>query len=301
MSKDEMLEANALGTLEPIKGRCFNAGVVVYNIIKLRTDGYTTRDFLSPLSIQGVYYDQGVLNYLFWDHTQYVDARIFNNRGWDKTFNINESLILHYAPGNPWELRLTEKDLASIENLAVLNEKKDYYLNPYYMKMIDVWWKYAKKTRMYQTLLNESQLLHDYFMSRIVKTFFESFNVRYEKMRMSELMLKAHNDNSFGDSVRNNGIKRCAIYGMGYYGKMMLALLRKHQVDVEYYVDQNNCDVDLNRRGIGDVDSSIPIIICVSRETDNRGRDEKERHPSVHISWQCRPSINGESYWQCNS
>ncbi len=270
LSYEEMAKAIDEDRLIPRKGECFNAGVVLYNLEKIRKKGLTFNDFKSVLEDPETYYDQGVINHYFWDDAIYVDTELYNNRGWNKNFDFRNSYIIHYAAGNPWELKLTGEELAMFDNYSILEEKRKYYLNDYYMKMVDLWWEYAKKTIIFEQLKKESEIINEYFITRIIKTFIEPFEREHHMLHLHERLLCKDSLIGIGQLLKAKKIERCAIYGMGHFGRIVYKMMCRDGIEVAYYIDIHvQPDIDLERRSMDCLDHNIPVIVCLGNKTED--------------------------------
>lgn len=122
-------------------GRFFNSGVLLFNIPKLKEDGYCYALYADILkkypNIKMEYPDQDMLNILFWDKTKYMDRLRYNYASlhyrMEETENLYDSLeelerncsIIHMIGGTkPW---------VNISKAAV----------------DELWWEYAARTPFY--------------------------------------------------------------------------------------------------------------------------------------------------------
>ena len=131
------LERNLFGRYDDL--RYFNAGVMMWNLEKLREDDIGFDNYLriaEELNYNLPIVDQDILNYGYYDKTKYIDAKIYNymtnvflREDWseDKT---KDAVILHFSGYNPWKAG----PKAGVTK---------------------IWWNYAKKTPFYQEMLEE--------------------------------------------------------------------------------------------------------------------------------------------------
>lgn len=121
----------------------FNAGVLVFNLKKLRS-ACDFAFFMEQALVRKeelVFHDQDLLNYLFWNDVKYVEAEKFNlaartayNSGYDAAWVKTHTAILHYAGPKPWRHKEVRYELEGF------------------------WWEYAKKTPFYTELLEDMVL-----------------------------------------------------------------------------------------------------------------------------------------------
>lgn len=123
-----------------------NSGVLLMNLPKLREKNVPKKMFeILNFHKELLYPDQDLINIICEDH-----IKILHN-GWNFVFAINPMLVsnnrcLHL--GIEWS-----KGLADQKIIHYISEVKPW--NTPDMSYGDVWWKYAKKTPVYQTLLKE--------------------------------------------------------------------------------------------------------------------------------------------------
>ncbi len=263
-TEQELKEGIHLGTICPERGECFNAGVVLYNIEEIRGK-YSFQDFEKVMQETDYYYDQGVLNYLFWDKAIYIDTLKYNNRGY-QGIDINDIVIIHYAAGNPWELWLSERELQELKGIELLDKKRDSTLNAYYMHLTSIWWDYAKETPVYDLLKYEREVKQDYFMRKIVREYFVPVNREIGRLRGTEMLINAVlKYGSIAECFCQQGVAGCAIYGLGKVGRYVLGDLKKNNFPVTCYIDRREyLEVSIPYRHVGEIeDISAPIIVCV--------------------------------------
>lgn len=262
--KEEVFRKVKEGILFPQKGECFNAGVMLYDFQKMKK-AYSFNSFKQYLGNEDIYYDQGLLNHLFWDKTEYLPTGIYNNRGHDYKAEISDSVIIHYADANPWEMMFTKEDLLMLNQYEVLSGKRRDCLNEYYIDMVSVWWEYAKNSVFYSEFCREAEIMHRYFMDRIVRTYFQNIEKDYRILKFKEKLLERIMDGRFIRKLKEEkGIEKCSVYGMGYFGTMVSSYLRQY-IEIPYYVDRFKRDnTDIDYRTIDQIsDTDIPVLICV--------------------------------------
>lgn len=118
----------------------FNAGVMIFNLKKLRSSCNFAFFMEQALAYREelVFHDQDLLNYLFWNDVTYADAEKYNlaartayNIGYRVSQVREHTAILHYAGPKPWRHKEVRYELEQF------------------------WWEYAKKTPFYTELLED--------------------------------------------------------------------------------------------------------------------------------------------------
>ena len=264
LDKAEVLKKVKEGNIFPVKGECFNAGVMLYDFRRMKNN-YSFSFFKPYLEKEDIYYDQGILNYLFWDKTEYLPTEIYNNRGHNKVAEIENSVIIHYADANPWEMIFTKEDLLLLNKYKILHGKKNDCLNEYYINMVSIWWEYAKYSEFYSDFFHEAEIMHRYFMDRILRTYFQNMEKEHRLLKFKEKLLEKTIDGSLIRDLKDDkGIEKCSIYGMGYFGSLVSTYLRQY-IEIPYYVDRfirNNTDIEY--RTIDQInDTEIPVLVCI--------------------------------------
>lgn len=124
----------------------FNSGVLLMNLNELRSMNIVEECFkLLEIHKELLYPDQDLLNLICADKT-----KILTN-SWNFVFAINTALVLN----NQFLDLAVEwtKGLADQKIIHYISEHKPWNLPE--MSYADIWWKYAKKTPIYQALLKE--------------------------------------------------------------------------------------------------------------------------------------------------
>ena len=262
--KEDLVKGVRAGIIQPKKGECFNAGVVLYDFSRMRSD-YHFSSFKKLIEDKEIFYDQGILNYLFWDKTEYVPTEIYNNRGMNHSANIEDSVIIHYADANPWEMLFTRDDLELLKKYDVLSGKRVDCLNEYYMDMVSVWWKYSQNSVYHNEFIREAEVMHRYFMDRIVRTYFEKMEKEHRLMIFKEKLLEQTINESLVRKIKaNNSSGQCIIYGMGYFGRLISKYLNNYMW-IPFYIDREKKDnTDLEYRSIEQLNGyKAPVLVCV--------------------------------------
>ncbi len=121
-------------------GMYFNAGVLLFNLAKLRETTSFARLMEQAVHIRDdlVFHDQDLLNYVFHQDVRYMEPERYNllartafNAGYAYDWVKEHTAIVHYAGPKPWRHREVRYALEAF------------------------WWEYAKKTPYYTELLEE--------------------------------------------------------------------------------------------------------------------------------------------------
>lgn len=263
-TKDEVFKGVKEGTLYPQRGDCFNAGVVLYDFPKMKAE-YGFIVFSNYLDDKSFYYDQGILNYLLWDKTNYFPTELFNNRGHDHSVDITNSVILHYASSNPWELKFTKSDLSVLNEFMILEGKKKDCLNEYYLGMVALWWEYAKKSEYYLEFCQEAEIIHRYFMDRLTKNYFLGMENEYRFLKFESRLL----EQMAGDKLLKKLERLCidntlVIYGMGVIGMLVYEYLKQF-FTIPYYVDKYKKNaITLDYKSLDELKKdNYTVLVCI--------------------------------------
>lgn len=261
----EMLLKVRNGEILPERGDCFNSGVMLYNV-KLIRQLYSTRDFFEVIESKDYYYDQGVLNFLFWDKAKYIDTKLYNNRGY-KEVNVDDIVIIHYASDNPWEMLLDNDDLKKIRQISIFEKKMKESLNGFYLSLVNIWWEYAEKTEYYNLMLSEAKIKHDYFMKRIVSVYFYNIDKDVKRLKANSVLVDAIlKYGTIANALKSKEIYSCALYGMGKIGRFIFQDLKENGFNILFYSDQKKYDdIDLIYKSLDELkNETCCLVVCVS-------------------------------------
>ena len=153
------------------KGDEFNAGMILFNISKMRKENitFTTYAELAKELNGNFYQDQGLLNALFGEHgTKYVEKYKYNftcpfYRKFkqeisllDSKFTLDDIVVLHYAgPGiRPWLWKIGQAEYERLKKKDLLKffALKGYIIDDLYMQLQTKWWDTAECTDVYQEI-----------------------------------------------------------------------------------------------------------------------------------------------------
>lgn len=164
-------------TKEPGKFGYFNSGVVLYNVEKMRKEiSLDFYDFVLSHSNE-FFFDQGMLNHLFYLQTKYAETLLYNFRAYIgfrhyhdmalKMANNREIYIYHYTcngtPYKPWDLWI-EEDGFFEEFSPSPFESEYYYISKEVNTLMGIWWKYAFRTPFFHMLYTEMKAKRDYIL-----------------------------------------------------------------------------------------------------------------------------------------
>jgi len=150
----------------------FNAGVMLWNIEKLRAEGYCFEKYMllaESLDYRLLAPDQDLLNYMHIGQVKYVEsmkydffAKFYYYRGITLAEMPKDTAIIHFTGTKPWEGEQIHFDIEKI------------------------WWDYAKDTPFYQELLEDFQkaCIESNTIFQMVE------NLTLEKRELYDLILK---------------------------------------------------------------------------------------------------------------
>ena len=165
------------------KGEFFNSGVLLMNLDQFRKGNITLEDYNAAYQscvTKGikVFYDQGLLNYMFYNKTLYLSSMDYNYRfsipkdyakRLDPTREYKKAII-HYTgmkqPYKPWDIRLTKEE---VERYGTVPYSGDYfYVNEELNDLCSLWWSYAEKTPVYDVLDYEAKVKTKWFRRNLL-------------------------------------------------------------------------------------------------------------------------------------
>lgn len=190
-----MLDHTLVNLESAAKGEFFNSGVLVFNIglfrknisIKDYADAYAECD---RNGIQ-VFYDQGLLNYMFYDKTRYFSSMDYNYRysiPKDYSKRIDSKIqykkaIIHFTgmkqPYKPWDIVFTDEEVKMFGKVPY--ENGYFYVSDELNKLMLVWWKYAKLTPVYEELVFAEHIKHKWFSRNLLPIFIKHNDIMKKK------------------------------------------------------------------------------------------------------------------------
>ncbi len=151
----------------------FNSGMLLFDMEKMRKDiTFETYVKLSERLHGDYYQDQGLLNAQFAEHgTKYVWKQKYNftcafyRKYQDAVqkelpgFTVDDAVVLHYpGPGiRPWQAAFSREEYEQLRDNGVLEllAMQGFIVDDLYMKLLTIWWDYAKKTPVYEELQSD--------------------------------------------------------------------------------------------------------------------------------------------------
>lgn len=191
-----ILSSDLVNLESAAKGEFFNSGVLLMNLEKFRETNISLNDYdrayksCEEKNIK-VFYDQGLLNYMFYDKTIYLSSMDYNfrysipidyKRRLDPKREYKKSII-HYTgmrqPYKPWDIRLTKDEIASFGNVPFSNDY--FFINSDLNDLFEIWWKYAEKTPVYDKITYECAIKTKWFRRNLLD-FTKKHNVLVESL-----------------------------------------------------------------------------------------------------------------------
>lgn len=166
------------------RGEFFNSGVLLMNIDKFREENISLYDYDQAYQYCvshdiKVFYDQGLLNFMFFDKSIYLSSMDYNfrysiPRDYKNRLDPNreyKKAIIHYTgmkqPYKPWDLRLTEED---IEPFGGVPYSQDYFfLAKDLNELCEIWWKYAETVPVYDQIQHDAAVKTKWFRRNILE------------------------------------------------------------------------------------------------------------------------------------
>lgn len=153
------------------RGSDFNAGMILFNMPKMRQDiSFETYCKLADQLEGDYYFDQGLLNHEFSESgTQYVWKEKYNFtcsfyrkykeeiRNIFPKFTFDDVVIMHFpGPGiRPWEMSISQEEYRQMKEEGILPflASQNYIIDDVYVFFLNKWWEFARKTMCYEELL----------------------------------------------------------------------------------------------------------------------------------------------------
>lgn len=165
------------------RGEFFNSGVLLINLDKFRED-VTEDTYIKAYEKCNkdeieVFYDQGLLNYVFFDKTKYLSSMDYNFRfSIPKTYSNRidpkkeyKKAIIHYTgmkqPYKPWDLRFTDDIVEMFKNVPYKDEY--FYISKELNDILEIWWKYAERTPVYDILFTQMSFKLKWFKRNLLE------------------------------------------------------------------------------------------------------------------------------------
>lgn len=178
-----MLDSTLVNLESAAKGEFFNSGVLLMNLEKFREERIGLNDYdraYASCEENGikVFYDQGLLNYMFYDKTLYLSSMDYNFRysipiDYKRRLEQNreyKKAIIHYTgmcqPYKPWDIRLTEDEILMYGKVPFSNEY--FFINQELNQLFEIWWGYAKKTPVYDEIERDCAIKTKWFRRNLL-------------------------------------------------------------------------------------------------------------------------------------
>lgn len=177
-----MLNYSIVNLEAAARGEYFNSGVLIMNLDLFRKnitmDKYNEAYASCVKRGITVFYDQGLLNYMFFDKTLYFSSMDYNFRysipidykNRLDPHRIYKMAIVHFTgmkqPYKPWDLMLDDEDT---KKFGVVPFKDNYfYVSADLNNLMSKWWHYAEQTPIYQQVYNEMLLKRKWFKRNLM-------------------------------------------------------------------------------------------------------------------------------------
>lgn len=186
-----MLTPEIVNLESAARGEYFNSGVLIMNLDLFRKnitlDDYNRAYASCEKANLEIFYDQGLLNYMFSDKTKYFSSMDFNyrysipiqNKKRLEPGRVYKKSVLHYTgmcqPYKPWDLMLDEKDINKFGKVPFSN--KYFYVSHELNELLERWWYYAEKTPIYEEILNNMRIKQKWFKRNLL-----DFTLMHNKM-----------------------------------------------------------------------------------------------------------------------
>jgi lipopolysaccharide biosynthesis glycosyltransferase len=176
------------------RGDEFNAGMILFNMDKMRRDiSFETYVALAQKLDGNFYQDQGLLNAQFGENgTKYLPKQMYNftcafyrkyKKELEPDFRLEDAVIIHFpGPGiRPWQARWEANDRKMLgrNNLQDVAASDGYLLDEVYYTLQEKWWRAAEKTTCYEQLLNEMYRKKCEIITSILDKTMETREYRY--------------------------------------------------------------------------------------------------------------------------
>ena len=185
------------------RGEFFNSGVLLMNLNKFR-ENITEQDYLDAYKVCeqeniSIFYDQGLLNYMFYDKTKYFSSMDYNFRfSIPKTYPNRidpereyKKAIIHYTgmkqPYKPWDLRFSDDELKLFKGVPFSGEY--FYISKELNDILEIWWTYAEKTPVYEIIKEQVAIKTKWFKRNLLE-FMVEHNKLVNKIKNQQPVVK---------------------------------------------------------------------------------------------------------------
>ena len=200
------------------KGGVFNAGVLIFNLDKFREniniDSYIKAYNEILDKKYNMLYDQGLLNYMFYDKTLYVSSMDYNYRysipqTYEKKINNliqYKKAIIHYTgmnqPYKPWDLVLEDDEVDAYGNMPF----KDgyFYVSKELNDLSKLWCSYAELTPVYENLKRDLDVKHTWYKRNLHKLLISYNNLLSKKNEFTKDLNSLKKENEELKNVKSS-------------------------------------------------------------------------------------------------
>ncbi len=177
------------------QGGEFNAGMILFNMEKMRKDiTFETYKKLAE-TLTDYYMDQGLLNELFGrEGTEYVSKQKFNFtcpfyrkfkeklRKEYPSYSPEEVVVMHFTgPGiRPWEAEISDEEFTTMEQRGMLPvfAQNGMIIDALYIRFLKRWWDYASRTPFYEELKRDMLSHKNKIYFKVLESAFSSKDYR---------------------------------------------------------------------------------------------------------------------------
>ena len=176
------LTSETVNLVSAARGEYFNSGVLLMNLELFREnitlDDYNRAYASCEEANLEIFYDQGLLNYMFYDKARYLSSMDFNFRYSIPIQNASrleagreyKKAILHYTgmcqPYKPWDLMLDDEDIEKFGDVPFYSHY--FYVSADLNKLLKRWWYYAEKTPIYEAVLQSMKIKQKWFKRNLM-------------------------------------------------------------------------------------------------------------------------------------
>ena len=187
------------------RGEYFNSGVLLMNLELFRKnitiDKYNQAYNTCVKQGIPVFYDQGLLNYMFFDKTLYFSSMDYNFRysipiDYKNRLDHNrvyKKAIIHFTgmkqPYKPWDLMFDENDIKQFGSVPF--KDNFFYVSAELNDLMKRWWEYAEQTPIYAQVYNEMMIKRKWFKR----------NLRDFALKHNKLLNEMQNNKGNGEKL----------------------------------------------------------------------------------------------------
>ncbi len=226
----------------------FNSGVIIYNLELLRKEVPLEKYSYVLEHSEQFFFDQGMLNYLFYDKTKYEETLKYNFRCFIaftkfkdislKMLAADQVAIVHYTcdaqPYKPWDFYIEDETFFNKYQPSVY-EKGYMRIDKDINRVIGIWWKYAKRTPIYEILHHDMEVKRAYILRNSIHDKINSSNRKIDDFVKTWGYVKRRNSEC-ADTEKRLGCSYLQAVN-NYYGVTEIACDLQKVVTLEEYFD----------------------------------------------------------------